>query len=120
MAQSPTVTATGRVIEYGDVETRGKWSKRVVVVEIEPPGEYAGKYLAVEFGGKKLSAADDFGPGDQITVTAYVGSREYQGKWYSNIAAKSVTVDRRAQRQQAASEPEQDAATGQDADDVPF
>ena len=128
MAQSPTVTASGPVIEYGEIVTRGKWSKRTVVVEIEPPGEYKGKYLAVDFGGKKLAESDGFGPGDQITVTAFVGSREYQGKWYSDISAKSVTVDRRAQRQQE-SEPEQDdaapddAAVGQDTDEqtgMPF
>ena len=126
MSQSPTVTASGRVIEYGEVVTRGKWSKRVVVVEVEPPGEYKGKYLAVDFGGKKLADADGFGAGDQITVTAFVGSREYQGRWYHDVSAKSVTVDRREQRQ---TEPEQDdqgtndAAVGQDTDDqtgLPF
>jgi hypothetical protein len=98
MAQSPTITATGRVCEYGEVVTRGKWSKRTVVLEIEPPGEYKGKYLAVDFGGKRLADADDLAPGDTITVVAYVGSREYQGRWYHDIAAKSVKVEQRAGR----------------------
>jgi hypothetical protein len=128
MPQSPTVTSTGRVIEYGEIVTRGKWSKRTVVIEIEPPGEYKGKYLAVDFGGKRLADSDSFGAGDTITVAAFIGSREYQGRWYHDIAAKSVTVDRRAQRQQE-SEPEQDdagpddAAVGQDTDEqgsMPF
>ena len=111
MAQSPTVTASGRVIEYGDIVTRGKWSKRTVVVEIEPPGEYKGKYLAVDFGGKRLADADDFAAGDTITVTAYVGSRDYQDRWYHDVNAKSVTVDRRASRSQAepTDEPADDA-----------
>jgi len=92
MASSPTVTVTGRVIEYGEIETHGKWSKRTVVIEIEPPGEYKGKYLAVTFGGKRLSDADGFGAGDEVTVTAYVSSREYNGRWYSDVSAKGVTV----------------------------
>ena len=130
MSQSPTVTATGLVFEYGEVVTRGKWSKRTVVIEIEPPGEYKGKYLSVDFGGKRLADSDGFGGGDTITVTAFVSSREYQGRWYHDIAAKSVTVDRRAQRQtEPEYEPEQDdadpddAAVGQDTDDnsaMPF
>ena len=101
MAQSPTITATGRVCEYGEVVTRGKWSKRTVVLEIEPPGEYKGKYLAVDFGGKRLADADDLAPGDTITVVAYVGSREYQGRWYHDIAAKSVKIEQRAGRAEA-------------------
>ena len=130
MPQSPTITVHGLVFEYGEIVTRGKWSKRVVVVEIEPPGEYKGKYLAVDFGGKRLSDSDGFGAGDTITVAAFVSSREYQGRWYHDIAAKSVTVDRRAQRQtEPEDEPEQDdaapddAAVGQDTDeqqDMPF
>ena len=98
MAQSPTVTASGTVVEYGEIVTRGKWSKRTVVIEIEPPGEYKGKHLAVDFGGKMESAADDIAPGDTITVVAYVGSREYQGRWYHDIAAKSVKIEQRAGR----------------------
>jgi hypothetical protein len=98
MAQSPTLTATGRVCEYVEVVTRGTFRKRTVVLEIEPPAKYKGRYLAVDFGGKMESAADDIAPGDTITVVAYVGSREYQGRWYHDIAAKSVRIEQRAGR----------------------
>jgi hypothetical protein len=130
MAQSPTVTASGRVIEYGEVATFGTFSKRRVVIEIEPSGQYKGRYLAVDFSGKRLPDSETFGAGDEITVTVFADSTQGKnGNWFNNFSAKSVTVDRRAQRQQE-SEPEQDdagpvddAAVGQDTDEqgsMPF
>ena len=111
MAQSPTVTASGQVIEYGDVETFGTFKKRRVVIEIEPPGQYKGRYMAVDFSGKRLPDAETFGAGDEVTVTVFADSTQGKnGSWYNNFSAKSVTVDRRAERQaEPTDEPADDA-----------
>jgi hypothetical protein len=70
------MTLTGKIIDiiHGD---------KVSTVVIEVPGQYTKKVALTMF--EKLKSVFDRGMGDTITAHIDVESREYNGKWYSNI-----------------------------------
>lgn len=72
------VTINGTVKLVGKTQQISeRFSKREVVVT-ETTGQYP-QHIPVEFANDKTSLLDDFGPGDQVTLTAYVNGREWTG-----------------------------------------
>lgn len=78
---------TGKCIAVLPVQSgssaKGGWKKQQFVIETD--GEYAKKICFELFGDK----VDKMPPklGDNLTVHFNMESREYQGKWYSQINA---------------------------------
>ena len=74
-----SVTINGTVKVIGATQQISeKFSKRELVIT-EQSGNYP-EHIPVEFIQDKTNMLDPFAPGDQVTVTAYVGGREWTGK----------------------------------------
>ena len=81
------VTVTGEVVYTPKVEMVGKdkeYEKTEVVLEIRPKTKRRKKYtnlVVIEFGGDDAyDAAETIDPGDILTITGYVASREWEDK----------------------------------------
>lgn len=71
----PAVTGTS---------ARGEWTKQEVI--FEQPGDF-GKKVCVSFWGDKAQDAAGLVPGEKVKVAANVESREYNGRWYTEVRA---------------------------------
>ncbi len=75
LAIQPLVTGQG---------ARGEWKKQEIIFEL--PGEYSRK-LCVGFWNDRATDAASLRPGDRVAVSANVESREYNGRWYTEVRA---------------------------------
>jgi len=75
-------------IEKGTSKAGKEYQNRTFVIEITS-GEYT-KQIAFVLFGDKTSYVDNFSEGDELTVKFSVESREYNGRYFSNINAYSV------------------------------
>ena len=118
----------GRIVQVlaaqSGESSRGTWKKQEYVIEL--PGQYPKKVCFYVWGDQ----IDNFAikEGEELTVGIDIESREYNGKWYTNI--KGWKVSREAAAQQAPGAPsdpgswptpqdEVKTAT-EDFDDLPF
>ena len=67
------------------VEERGKYQKRILDIK-------RGKYTTTfEFFGETLpEGLDDFAAGDEVEVRFWISQREYNGRVYTSLKAKSI------------------------------
>ncbi len=63
---------------------RGEWKKQEVI--FEQPGEYSRK-LCVGFWNDRAVDAANLQPGDRVALSVNVESREYNGRWYTEVRA---------------------------------
>ena len=120
----PVVTGTN---------ARGEWKKQEVIFEL--PGEFNRK-VCVGFWGDKVQESEKMHEGEMIALSCNVESREYNGRWYTDVrawrisrktsdAAPSATVP--AAAAQSTDLPPMDSfkepaapASAADTDDLPF
>lgn len=81
--------AKGKVIQVMPTETgtskNGKdWSKTTFVIET---GDTYPKKIAIDVLGDKVKLPK---VGDDVTISLNVESREYNGKWYTNVTAWKI------------------------------
>jgi hypothetical protein len=89
---------------------RGAWKKRDVVFEI--PGEFSRK-ICVTFFGDRADDVSSLHEGDAASVSVNVESREYNGKWYTDVKAWKIA-------KKSASAPAASPAAGGRFDAPPF
>ncbi len=78
-----------RVLEpVKGTSARGEWTKQEVVFEL--PGEFSRK-LCVSFWGDKAQEAAGLTPGENVTVSINLESREYNGRWFTEARAWRIT-----------------------------
>lgn len=63
---------------------RGEWKKQEVIFEL--PGEFNRK-LCVGFWNDRAVDAAALRPGDRVALSVNVESREYNGRWYTEVRA---------------------------------
>jgi hypothetical protein len=68
---------------------RGQWSKQDLIFEL--PGDYNRK-LCVSFWGDKVQDAAKINEGEKVTVSCNIESREFNGRWYTEVRAWRVQV----------------------------
>lgn len=83
---------TGKIIavlpEQGGVSKNGnEWKKQEYVLETHD--QYPKKVCFQLFGADRIAQAA-IQPGEELTVSFDIESREYMGKWYTNINAWKV------------------------------
>ncbi len=84
---------TGKIVQVMDKQTgqgkNGPWQKQEYIIEI--PGQYPKKVCFNAWGEK----VDQFGikQGENLTISFDVESREYNGRWYTDIRAWKVSRD---------------------------
>ena len=106
-------------IETGTAKNTGKeWQSQDIIIETV---ETYPKKIAINFYGDKIKEVEKLNINDDVTVTANVESREFNGKWYTKVKAWKVVVDKAAEPQKAP-EPEYQTQFTDDpqTDDLPF
>lgn len=104
---------------------RGQWQKQEVVFEL--PDEFSRK-VCVTFFGDRVQDAASLQVGEKVNVSVNIESREYNGRWYTDVRAWRI---QKAQPEQPAAAPIPDLppigmeepamAVGSDSvDDLPF
>ncbi len=78
-------------ITGGTSKAKKAWTKGEFVIEV--PGKFP-KSVKFTCMGQIAQNLDSYNVGDQATVQFDVESREYQGKWYSDIKAFKMAVER--------------------------
>ena len=106
---------------------RGEWVKQEVVFEL--PGEFNRK-ICVGFWGDKAQEAAMLKPGETIAVSANVESREYNGRWYTEVRAWRIDRKSAAEPQPMATDnlppldtfstEESASSSASEVDDLPF
>jgi Domain of unknown function (DUF3127) len=81
---------TGTLVQVNEPITgqgkNGMWKKQEFI--IETPGQYPKKVMITAWGDKINLAA--IKPGSQVTVGFDLESREYNGRWYTDVKAWKV------------------------------
>lgn len=104
---------------------RGQWQKQEVVFEL--PDEFSRKVCVTFFGDRAQDAAS-LQVGDKLNVSVNIESREYNGRWYTDVRAWRI---QKVQSEQPAAAPIPDLppfetaepampAGGDQFDDLPF
>ena len=106
---------------------RGEWVKQEVVFEL--PGEFNRK-ICVGFWGDKAQEAAMLKPGETIAVSANVESREYNGRWYTEVRAWRINRKSATEPQPMATDnlppldtfstEESASSSASEVDDLPF
>jgi hypothetical protein len=84
---------TGKLIQVQPEETgtgkNGTWIKQAFI--IETINEQYPKKVCFTVWGDKAQALKSLKPGIQLNVAFNLESREYQGKWYTDVKAWKIT-----------------------------
>lgn len=121
-----TVVAVLPVVK--GTSARGEWIKQEVV--FEQTGDF-GRKVCVGFWGDRAQDAGTLKPGEKVSIAANVESREYNGRWYTEVRAWRMS---RITAQPAAAVPPADdfppldslspeegaSSTASEVDDLPF
>lgn len=104
---------------------RGAWSKQDFIVETQE--SYPRKICMNVWGEDKVAELAGFKDGETLTVSVNIESREFNGRWYTDIRAWKIQKDLPAQdgnyQQAPASDPFMSASDEQypaDEGDLPF
>ncbi|MDJ0653591.1 MAG: DUF3127 domain-containing protein [Xanthomonadales bacterium] len=115
---------TGKIIqvlpEQSGTSQRGPWRKQEYIIEV--PGDYPKQVCFMAWGDK----IDEFGiqEGQELTVHFDLQSREYNGRWYTDVKAwrvQAASDDGPGDAADAGPPPElRDEPPPEFDDDVPF
>lgn len=78
------VTVSSLLPPVSGQSARGEWKKQEVIFEL--PGEFSRK-LCVGFWNDRAAEAGALKPGDRVALSVNVESREYNGRWYTEVRA---------------------------------
>ena len=78
----------GRIAQKMNVQSgtsaRGAWSKQEFIFEYQE-GNYPTKVLMHVWGDDKVRELDKYQVNDKVKVSFNLGSREYNGRWYTDV-----------------------------------
>ena len=104
----PLQTGTGK---------NGAWKKQDIIVETE--GQYP-KKICISIWGDKINE-NQLQPGSQLKIDFDIESREYNGKWYTDIKAWKVEMASPGMRESAQKSMDtSDEANDKEDDGLPF
>ena len=66
------------------MSTRGAWSKQEFILEY-PDGNFTSQVCMLAFGQDKVQELEKYQVGDRVKVAFNIKSREYNGRWYTDI-----------------------------------
>ena len=83
----------GRIARKLNVQTgtsaRGAWSKQEFVLEYQE-GSYPAQVCMNVWGEDKVKELDKHQVGDKVKVSFNLSSREYNGRWYTDVRAWKI------------------------------
>jgi hypothetical protein len=75
--------------EISGVSDRGEWVRGGLVIETQ--GSYPTKVAFTAFGEERVGAVRTLGAGELVSVDFSPESREYGGKWYTDLRVSRIT-----------------------------
>lgn len=85
---------SGKIIQLLQLQTgqgkNGTWKKQEFILET---GDTYPKKVCIAVWGDKINMSS-FKPGDQVDVSFDVESREFNGRWYTDVKAWKVVAKR--------------------------
>ncbi|MEG0518391.1 MAG: DUF3127 domain-containing protein [Bacteroidales bacterium] len=107
---------------------RGPWSKQDFIVETEET--YPKKICMNVWGADKVAELGTYNPGDDLMISINIESREFNGRWYTDVRAWKIQREQNvqagqmpAQAQTSQGDPFMNVASDHSADgegDLPF
>ena len=79
---------------------RGPWSKQDFIVETLE--QYPRKICMNVWGQDKVSELAGFNPGEMLLISVNIESREFNGRWYTDVRAWKIQREAAAVQQPAA------------------
>ena len=79
-------TITRKLDVQSGVSQRGAWSKQEFIVEYQE-GNFPTQICFNVWGEDKVKDLDRFKIGDHVKVSFNLSSREYNGRWYTDVRA---------------------------------
>lgn len=93
---------TGKIVQLMPVQSgtsaRGGWSKQEIIIETE---EQYPKKVCISLWGDKVKDIEGVQPGEVITVSVNIESREFNGRWYTDVRAWRIQRNAAEQSQSA-------------------
>lgn len=113
----------GKLIQKLGVQSgksaRGDWAKQEFVIEYQE-GNFPTKACFSVWGADRVKELENFREGDHIKVSFNVSSREYNGRWYTDLRAWRInTADAQAAGGQGSSYRQPQPDHGQQYQDMP-
>ena len=85
----------GTIIRKLNVQTgvsqRGNWSKQEFIIEYQE-GAYPSQACFSVWGEDKVKDLEKFQIGDSVKVSFNISSREYNGRWYTDLRAWRIDM----------------------------
>jgi len=75
---------------------RGQWAKQEFILDY-PDGNYTSQAVFTAFGQDKVVDLDKYQTGDRIKVSFNIKSREYNGRWYTDLQVWRIAPAGQAQ-----------------------
>lgn len=124
----------GKFVKLGTLtegtSARGAWRKQELIIQTE---EQYPKTVCLTCWGDTIDSIANLTDGDRVSANISIESREFNGKWYTDVRAFSISMMQRVDvvQQQpaapmpqpsytAAPQPTQGDFFGEDAGDLPF
>lgn len=86
----------GKIIRKLNVQTgvsqRGNWSKQEFIIEYQE-GSYPSQACFSVWGEDKVKDLERFQIGDSVKVSFNISSREYNGRWYTDLRAWRIDTN---------------------------
>lgn len=83
-----TLELEGRLLKKLNVQSgtsaKGTWAKQEFILEYQE-GNYPASVCMSVWGEDKVNDLQKFNPGDKVKVSFNLSSREYNGKWYTDV-----------------------------------
>lgn len=110
----------GKVVELLEEQSgtgrNGPWRKRDFIIETQD--NYPKKICITQWGDDIDS--NGLNVGDLITVSIDIQSREFNGRWYTDVRAWRIEREKGVPNTPERTEPEEEIPNFDDDDDLPF
>lgn len=106
----------GTVKQILNTETLGQAPKQLTLkkIIITTPGQYSSD-IAIDFLNKAIDYLSSIKVGDHVEIKVNAKSKEYKGKWYTNLTAYGIAL-----REPEVANADQMPDTNDNADGLPF
>ena len=115
----------GRIARKLNVQTgtsaRGAWAKQEFILEYQE-GNFPTQVCLNVWGDDKVKELDKYQVGDKVKISFNLSSREYNGRWYTDVRAWRIEpAGAQPQQPQAAEQypPQMPSAPAPSIDDLP-
>ena len=106
--QKGTIASFGE-IRSGTGKTGYVWQRQNIVIDYQV-GESYTEHLVVTADADVIKEIDTLGlkPGDKVAVTAKVSSREWNGRWFTDVEVRKIVPTKPADNPKPAPAPKQE------------